>query len=158
MERDLHGGVVAFIDCVQNKRTAQKRRIEIARKKRRFQRLIAAEKRLFFDSVPNAFVQTAIGFLFCGRPFFFEIRIQRASGRPGSGLRFGCAASQRTKAAAGRLVRSHEGPGREPAPGCARQMPRGPAAARVRSEAARKSAPLFWARPHNSPLTASTRG
>ena len=47
---------------------------------------------------------------------------------------------QPQKAAAGRLVRPHEGPGREPAPRFARQMPRGPAAARLRSEAAQKAA------------------
>ena len=100
----------------KTKGTAQNRRIEKATKWR-FQRSIAAESVYCFRFHPVSTV------LFLRAPNSESARLT------GRWLRSGCAASQRTKAAAGRLVRTHEGPGRELAPGCARQMPRGPAAA-----------------------------
>ena len=83
--RFARGGEGERIVAIKHsKGSVQNRRIEKATQRRRFQRPIAAEKRLFFDSIAES------------------------AGLTGRWLRFGCAASQRTKAAAGRLVRPHE--------------------------------------------------
>ena len=72
------------------------------------------KSRRFHRPLKSVFFFDWISFL--SSHLFRKIRIQR--GRlTGKRLRLGCAASQPTKAAAGRLVRTHEGPGRDSRPG-----------------------------------------